>query len=204
MATRRGLTRAVRAALIACALAPAAGCLSAPPMDNPALIRHNADGFENPILVSPGQPTAESYREVFEKCVDVLDDYFDIQYANPYDGRIVTRPRIAPGYEQFWKPGNPDTRQRLLATFQSIRQTATIEIRAGDRGGYLVYVVVEKELEDLQQPTQSARPIFQETPTVDRQLEVVTGDTTGDRVWFKVGRDYAFEQEILRRIRRCK
>ena len=39
---------------------------------------------------------------------------------------------------------------------------------------------------------------------MDRQTEVVTPETTGDRVWFKVGRDYAFEQEILRRIRQCK
>ena len=69
--------------------------------------------------------------------------------------QIITKPRIAPGYEQFWKPGNPDPRGRLLATFQTIRQTAVAEIRAGERGGYLVYVVVEKELEDLAKPTQA-------------------------------------------------
>jgi hypothetical protein len=170
------------------------------------LIRHNADGFENPILVSPGQPSAATYKEVFEKCVDILDDYFDLQPPNAYDGRIVSKPRIAPGYEQFWKPGNPDPRQRLFATLQSVRQTATIEIRAGDRGGYLVYVVVEKELEDVPRPVRSTigASVFQEMPTVDRQAEVVSPDTSGDRVWFKIGRDYAFEQELLRRVRQCK
>lgn len=180
------------------------GCATAPPLDNPTLVRHAE--IENPVLVSPGQPTAASYREVFETCVEVLDDYFELQTPNPYEGRIVTKPRVAPGYEQFWKAGNPDPRQRLLATFQSTRQTATVEIRAGERGGYLVYVVVEKELEDVPRPSRSTvgNAVFQEAPTVDRQLEVVTPETAGSRTWIRTGRDYAFEQELLRRIRQCK
>lgn len=206
MGMRRAVTLTLRApAIMVCGLALApTGCLSGPPLDNPVLIR--GESVENPVLVSPGQPTAASYREVFEKVVDVLDDYFELNTPNPYDGRITTKPRVAPGYEQFWKPGNPDHRQRLLATLQSIRQTATVEIRSGERGGYLVYVVVEKELEDVPRPSRSTigNAIFQEAQTVERQVEVVGPDTTGDRVWFKVGRDYAFEQEILRRIRQCK
>ncbi len=206
MAARRLVTHRLRAAAImVCAAAlGAAGCATAPPLDNPALVRRGE--IENPVLVSPGQPTAESYREVFDKVVEVLDDYFDLQTPNPYDGRITTKPRVAPGYEQFWKPGNPDSRQRLLATFQSVRQVATVEIRAGERGGYLVYVVVEKELEDVGRPAQSTigGASFQERPTVERQLEVVTPEAVRSGGFFKVGRDYAFEQEILRRVRQCK
>src|SRR5438477_3818031 len=91
------------------------GCVTAPPVDNPVLMR-NSDAIENPILVSPGTPTGISYREVFEKCFDVLDDYFVILAANPYSGKIITLPRMAPGYEQFWRAGNPDPRSRLMAT----------------------------------------------------------------------------------------
>ena len=205
MDTRGTVTRRLRRAIMFCVAFGAAGCAVAPPVDNPVLVR-NAEPVENPVLVSPGQPTAASYREVFEKVIDVLDDYFILQTPNPYAGRITTLPRIAPGYEQFWKPGNPDPRQRLMATFQTVRQTATVEIRAGDRGGYLVYVVVEKELEDLPRPVLATvgNAVFQESPTVERQLEVVSPETTADRAWFKVGRDYAFEQEILRRLRMCK
>jgi hypothetical protein len=191
----------------ACLLAAgAAGCMATPPVDNPLLVRAEPAGIENPILVSPGLPTPEAYREVFEKTIDVLDDYFELLPPDPYDGRIVTRPRIAPGFEQFWKPGNPDSRGRLLATLQTIRQTAVAEIRAGERGGYLVYVVVERELEDLPRPSQSrvGNAVFQDAPTVDRQLEVVGGETTADHAWFKVGRDYALEQLILHRIRNCR
>lgn len=202
MGTRRA--RSVRG-LLACALAAgAAGCLTAPPVGNPVLVR--GDPIENPVLVSPGQPTGTSYREVFEKVVDVLDDYFELQTPNPYDGRVVTKPRIAPGYEQPFKPGNPDPRQRLLATFQSVRQIATVEIKSGERGGYLVYVVVDKELEDVPRPDRATigSAVFQEKPTVARETEVVSPDATADRAWFKIGRDFAFEQEILRRIRQCK
>lgn len=207
MGTRReGTVRNRAGALVAGALvACCAGCLTAPPVDNPAFVR-GADGIENPMLVSPGQPTGSSYKEVFEKAQDVLGEYFDLQTPNAYDGRIVTKPRIAPGYEQFLKRGNPDPRQRLLATFQSVRQTATVEIKSGERGGYLVYVVVEKELEDVARPERATvgNAIFQEQPTVAREVEVVGPEVSTDRAWFKIGRDYAFEQEILRRIRQCK
>ena len=184
----------------------AVGCATTPPLDNPQPIRFDTSAVENPVLISPGVPTPEAYREVFEKVTDILDDYFDLLSVDIIDGRIVTRPRIAPGYEQFWKPGNPDPRGRLLATFQTIRQTATAEIRAGERGGFLVYVVVDKELEDLARPTQVrvGNALFQESPTVNRELDVVTAETTPDQSWFKIGRDYAMEQQILRRIRNCQ
>ncbi|HJZ55212.1 MAG TPA: hypothetical protein VKE74_09650 [Gemmataceae bacterium] len=182
------------------------GCATAPPLDNPLAVRQPAEGIENPVLVSPGVPTAVSYKEVFEKCIDVLDDYFEIREANPYAGRIVTKPRIAPGYEQVWKGGNPDPRERLLATLQTIRQTATVEIRTGERGGYLVLVVVKKELEDLSRPIHArvGNAVFHDMPTVDRTVEVVGPTTSAERNWFEVGRDCAFEQQILRRIRECR
>jgi hypothetical protein len=187
------------------ALCGAAGCATSPPLENPVLIRRAAEGIENPVHVSPGAPTGVSYREVFEKCIDVVDDYFELLAIDTYNGKILTKPRIAPGYEQFWRAGNPDARDRLLATFQTIRQVAVITIRPGERGGYTVEVVVDKELEDLPRPNRATigSAIFMEAPTVDRQVDVV-GPTAGTtaRNWFKIGRDYAFEQLLLQRIRR--
>src|SRR5690348_10746347 len=68
---------------VALGTAGAAGCATAPPVDNPVLVRRAVDDVENPVLVSPGVPTGVSYREVFEKCIDVVDDYFDILAADP-------------------------------------------------------------------------------------------------------------------------
>ncbi|MBA4064644.1 MAG: hypothetical protein C0501_13210 [Isosphaera sp.] len=196
--------RRLPAGLVASVLA--AGCATAPPLDNPLPARPAGGPVENPVLVSPGRPTPGAYHEVFERTIDVLDDYFELLPPDPYDGRIRSVPRIAPGYEQFFKPGNPDPRGRLMATFQTVRQTATAEIRAGERGGYQVYVVVEKELEDLDRPAaaRAGVAVFQEAATVDRQFEVVGPDTSPTRGWYRVGRDYALEQLILRRIRAGK
>ena len=79
MAARRTVAhRLALPAIMACAAALGpVGCATAPPLDNPVLVRNGE--IENPVLVSPGQPTAASYREVFEKVVEVLDDYFDLQ-----------------------------------------------------------------------------------------------------------------------------
>src|SRR5262252_3664828 len=86
----------MRVGCAAC-LITAGGCAVAPPLDNPALVR--TEPVENPILVSPGVPTPSAYREVFEKTIEVLDDYFELLPPNPYEGKILTKPRIAPGYE---------------------------------------------------------------------------------------------------------
>lgn len=200
------MTRGVRLGVVA-AVAAGGGCVSAPPLDNPVAVRP-AEAVENPVLVSPGVPTGESYREVFEKCIDVVDDYFVVLSANMADGRIITRPRMAPGYEQVWKGGNPDPRERLLATFQTIRQTAVVQVRVGERGGYLIGVEVEKELEDLPRPSRqvAGAAVFQEGPTVDRQLDVVGAAPVAPATtqWFRIGRDYATEQLLLRRIRECR
>jgi hypothetical protein len=69
-----------------------------------------------------------------------------------------------------------------------------------------VYVVVDRELEDLPRPSlaRSGNAIFQESPTVDRQLDVVGPDSQAGSSWFRVGRDYALEQQILDRIRKCR
>lgn len=180
------------------------GCATAPPLENPLLAGSSA--VENPVLVSPGVPTPDAYKEVFEKVWDIMGDYFDLLPPNPTAGVIIARPRVAPGYDQFWKPGNPDPRARCLATLQSIRQTAIVDIKAGERGGFLVTVVVERELEDLDRPTQAriGAPVFQESTGVLRPFEIVSLETASDVTntrWFKIGRDYAMEQLILSRIR---
>lgn len=196
--------RGIRIAWLICLLG--AGCATAPPVENPVLAGMQTGNIENPVLVSPGIPTPAAYVEVFEKAVEILGEYFDLEKPNLTAGQIVSKPHIAPGYEQFWKFGNPDPRARLLATFQTIRQMATIEIRAGERGGYLVYVVVERELEDLERPSQArvGLPVFETGPTVARPFEIVSRDISTEvstQSWFKIGRDYALEQVILSRLR---
>lgn len=196
-----------RLAGIVCGVsAVTAGCFSVPPLDNPVLVRPAA-ADENPIVVAPGTPDGASYSEVYERVLNVLDDDFDLKPSTRYSGIIETYPRTAPGFEQPWKPGSHDLRERLLATTQSIRHTARVQVTDGERGGYRVYVEVWKELEDLPAPlgvagmnTPGGRASFQEAPTIDRRPELVAATVGPDRRWIPAGRDFSYEQKLLKKI----
>ncbi len=183
----------------------AAGCGSTGPLlDNPVLLRPIAPGpVENPVYVPLGT-NQTSYRKVFEQVIDVVDDYFDIAESNMYAGLIRTHPRVAPGLEQFFKPGSPDFDQRLLATLQSIRHYAVVKIDGARDGGYWVDVKVYNQLENLDRPQRATAgaAAFRSDITIDRQYEVIEEvPVTGG--WIPIGEDVAMEQEILARIKKC-
>ena len=179
-----------------------AGCMTGPILDNPAFIRPDPNvTVENPVWM-PSGPGA--YGKVFEKVLDVIDDYFEISYANRWDGRIETFPRIAPGFEQFWKPGSPDAYQRLEATLQTIRHRAAVRIDPANDGGFFVQVAVYKELEDLPQPIRATAgaAAFRSPETVAREFEVID-PTVFESNWIPQGRNTELEQLILQRLKEC-
>ena len=144
------------------------------------------------------------YASVFEKTIDIIDEYFEINFANRYDGTIRTFPRISPGLEQLWKAGSPDFDQRLEATLQTIRHRADVLISPADDGGYFVSVTVYKELEDLPKPVRqtAGAASFRSDTTVERQFEVID-PTVFESNWIPIGRDIPLEQEILQQIKKC-
>src|SRR5437764_4487015 len=184
----------------AVALAAAAtGCAGRPLLDNPVLVRPDPSGpCPNPVFLALGPP---DYAVVFEKTLDAVDDYFEIMLANRYDGTIRTHPKVAPGLEQPWKPGSPDGHERLLATLQTIRYRGDVTIQPGSAGGYLVAVVVWKEVEDLNRPIRAVAgaAAFRNDNTVERQFEVVEPGVL-DQGWVPLGRECHLEQMILQRI----
>jgi hypothetical protein len=178
-----------------------AGCASGPLQENPLLFRVDKScPHENPLYIPQG-PMA--YARVFEKVLDILSDYFDIAYANRYDGRIETFPKVAPGIEQLWKPGSPDFYQRLLAFFQSIRHRAIVTITTANDGGYFIQVQVLKELEDTPEPIRQTQgeATFRLNSTVERQYDVVEFNVF-ESTWIPIGRDDKLEQVILDRLSR--
>lgn len=180
----------------------ACGCAAGPLLDNPALLRPDPNAcVENPVYIPLGPP---AYGTVFEKVLDTIDDYFEISYANRYDGRIETFPRIAPGLEQPWKPGSPDFRQRLYATLQTVRHRASVLIQPADDGGFFVQVTVFKELEDLPRPTRetAGNASFRGDLTVERQFEVID-PTVYESNWIPIGRDAKLEQVLLQKLKKC-
>jgi hypothetical protein len=178
------------------------GCATGPLLDNPAMLFPDPSvTVENPVFIPQGPM---SYNPVFDKVIDAVSGYFEIADYNRYEGRIETFPRIAPGFEQFWKPGDPDFDQRLLATLQTIRHRATVLIQPADNGGFFIQVTVFKELEDLARPIRATAgaAIFRSDPTIERQFEVID-ITHVDSNWIPLGRDTKLEQVILQKLKKC-
>ena len=183
------------------ALFGATGCISGPLIDNAGLIRSDlGPACANPVFIPRGP---NDYACVFEKVIDVLSDTFEIAYANRYDGTIRTHPKIAPGWEQPWKSGSPYASERLLVTFQTYRYRGEVTITPGEHGGYLIYVTVFKELEDLPKPVRATAggAAFRSDNTVERQFEVVD-PTVVEGGWVPKGREVHLEQAILQKIQK--
>jgi hypothetical protein len=178
-----------------------AGCATGPLIDNPAVVLPEGQPVENPVYLPLGP---QSYGMVFEKVLDIIDDYFEVAYSNRYDGTITTFPRIAPGLGQPWKAGSPDFDQRLEATLQTIRHRAEVNIQPADEGGFFVSVIVYKELEDLPRPVRSTAGAasFRSDNTVERQFEVID-PTIFESSWIPLGRNTQMEQAILAQLRSC-
>jgi hypothetical protein len=194
-----------------------AGCSTGPLRDNPILFRPGQAitrentllrpgpliSQENPLYLPQG-PQPEVYDKVWQKALDIVDDFWEIAYSNRYEGRIETQPAVAPGIIQPWKPGSPDFYQRLLADLQSIRHRCIVLITTADEGGYYIDVKVLKELEDLPAPVRATAGTasFRMNSTIERQFEVIE-QPVYDVNWIPIGRDFKLEQVILERLAEC-
>jgi hypothetical protein len=186
------------AAILAC------GCATGPLRDNPMVVGPAlpAAPFDNPIYV-PVSSDGEAFTALWDRVIDVVDDYFEIARSNRYDMRIECFPRVAPGLGQPWKPGSPDAYERLYATFQTVRHRCFVSITPAKDSGYFIDVKVFKELEDLERPSRATAGAasFRSEPTLQRQFAVVEPDQFEPN-WIPIGRDTALEQAMLERISR--
>jgi hypothetical protein len=194
-----------------------AGCSTGPLRDNPIIFRPGQTTPQEETLIHPGPfvtqenpvyipqgPQPEVYDKVFQKALDIVDDFWEVAYSNRYEGRIETQPAVAPGLIQPWKPGSPDFFQRVLADFQSIRHRCIILISTADEGGYYIDVKVLKELEDIPAPVRSTAgsASFRMNSTIERQFEVIE-QPVYESNWIPIGRDFKLEQVILERLAQC-
>lgn len=181
-----------------------AGCSTGPLQENPVILRPDQlVPQENPLYLPQG-PQPEVYDKIFQKALDIVDDFFEIAYSNRFEGRIESQPTVAPGLEQPWKPGSPDFQQRLLASLQSIRHRCILLITTADEGGYYIDVKVLKELEDLPNPMRATAgsASFDLVSTIERQYEVIE-QPVYESGWIPIGRDLKLEQVILERLAHC-
>jgi hypothetical protein len=158
-------------------------------------------GIANPILV----PVTDD-QLAWDQIVDVVSGYFHVtreQQARRSgdawsEGRIET---IAQSGATLLEPQRGDSVgwfNLWESTFQSIRRTAVIRV-IPDPNGYLVEVVVQKELEDLPQPEKStigSATLRHEGALPSHRIADV-GRTAQSPRWISQGRDPALEQRML-------
>ena len=197
--------------LVAVAIAPALliGCESMGPVFNPAPLPTLGAPVcrdDNPVYIPL---SVKDYGKVFETIWQIVGDYgFEIAESNRFDGRLETRPRIAPGLALLAKPGSPELYQRLLSTTQTYRHRVTVLVQPADHGGfhggYFVEFIARKELEDLPRPIRSTvgGAVLRSENTIERQSDVIDA-TFFEPNWIFKGRDAALEQELIRRFNRA-
>ena len=142
----------------------------------------------------------EDQDAVWERIVDVVHDYFEIDRENRLDGIIETKPLVAAGILEPWHKDSVGLGNRLEGSLQSVRRRGFVNVTP-TQGGYLVSVEIYKEQEDvITSPDKSAgNSTFQESRPLQRDLTLVVGDAA-PQGWIALGHDQALEDRMLQQI----
>jgi hypothetical protein len=165
-------------------------------------------------IAAPGPPNPISVPVVdddlaWDQITDVVSDFFTIAHEQRArrgsegwcEGRIDTVPLDGATILQPFRHDSVGSFNRWESTFQSIRRCATVRVMP-DANGYLVEVIVEKQLEDLPRPEKSTAgaATFPTNITLPSpRLEDVSRIRQSPR-WLSLGRDPALEQLMLAEI----
>ncbi len=144
----------------------------------------------------------------WDQIADVVSDYFTIaREQRARRGEVVCEGRIetAPQTGATWlEPNRHDSVgdfNRWESTFQTIRRRAVVRV-IPDGPGYLVEVVVEKELEDLPRPEQATAgsATFRTDGSLPSRRTQDVSRTRSAPCWIQLGRDPPLEQRMLAEI----
>jgi hypothetical protein len=163
-----------------------------------------AAGIANPIAV----PVADE-QFAWDQIADVVSDYFTIareQQARRsgeavMEGFIEAAPQTGATWLEPHRRDSVGSFNRWESTLQTIRRRALVRV-IPDAAGYLVEVIVEKELEDLPKPehaTAGAATFRNDGSLPSRRLEQVSHTRSSPR-WIPLGRDPLLEQRMLAEI----
>lgn len=159
----------------------------------------------NPLDLPPGND-----QFIWSQVVDTIDDYFRVAREQPVqnsngivlDGRLETSYQIGASILEPWRKDSTSGFERLQSTFQSIRRRAMVTLRPSATG-YVLEVVVQKELEDTDrsQLSNEASSSQRHDGTIVRRSG---GKQNGPRTlgWIPLGRDSTLEQRLLHEIHR--
>jgi len=146
----------------------------------------------------------------WEQISEVASDYFRIERERQVqlvgqvmtEGRIDTFPQIGATVLEPHRFDSVGRYNEWESTFQTIRRRAVLRV-IPERGGYLIDVEVQKELEDLPRPEHatSGAATFRNDNSLSSRLNEEVSRTRLSSEWLPLGRDPALEQQILADIR---
>ncbi|HEV3005931.1 MAG TPA: hypothetical protein VGX78_15800 [Pirellulales bacterium] len=159
----------------------------------------------NPVFV----PLA-NYDYVWDRVVDVVDNYFKVKREDRVrllsdgtltPGRLDTVPDTSSTLLEPWRMDTVTFYDKLESTFQSMRKYTIVQVIPAEAGGFLVEMVVFKELEDVPRPLYSSagEGTFR-YDTSQAHTKAPVNQQTPTRGWIPKGRDTALEQRMLRQL----
>ncbi len=188
------------------------GCAGVPSEPTPDFsVGTYNDAAPNPLFVQTADPDY-----LWNAVVDVVDNYFEIKFETPIrvferetengerftsraEGRIDTKPTIAAGVLEPWRKNSVTCDDRWLATFQTIRRSAVVRV-VPDSAGYLIYLSVYNEIEDLKTPMGATIGFNQNYIDDFSQLTQPVGERAASQGWIPTGRDANLERRMLEEI----
>jgi hypothetical protein len=188
-----------RQLVIGLALMALAGCAAGLPGGLPP---PDAVLYPNPSLVAN-----PSHEIVWDQVADVVSLFFRIEKEQPVRiaGNMFTEGRLDTQFQggaTWLEPHRRDSvgaYNRWESTLQTIRRKARVRVQADPaHGGFLVEVIVEKQLEALPKPEQTTAGttsfLSENSPRGAGSVEIKKNELTE---WISLGRDVALEQRIL-------
>jgi hypothetical protein len=161
-------------------------------------------GIANPIFVP-----ATDDQLAWEQIADVVSDYFTIAREQQVrrsgeawsEGRIETAYQGGASWLEPLRKDSVGAFNRWESTFQTIRRSAVVRV-IPDANGYLVEVVVEKELEDLPRPERASASVaaFPNDTSLPTARAGDVSRTLSSPRWLPLGRDPALEARLLAEI----
>ncbi len=163
----------------------------------------NAPSKNNPMYVS-----IQDHERLWATIFDVMDGHFDVEKSDPMrlhddvltEGRLLTKPRIAPSFMEPWHHDSGSMRERCDSTLQTIRHYAVVRV-VPEQGGFFIEMHVYKELENR------ASPALADTSTGNLRFDVASEKLFSEidalpaqQGWQLIDRDKALEEKLLGEI----
>jgi len=180
------------------------------PLQQATILQPSGGQFQGQACANPLFVPVGNQDFAWEQIIDVVDDYFRVERESRVqtvgnvitEGQIDTFPQVGATWLEPHRPDSAGWDNRWESTFQTIRRRAVLRV-IPQQGGYLLDVVVNKELEDLPRPENSTAgaATFRNDNSLPSRFDESVTRTRFSKNWIPRGRDFMVEQQLLADIR---